>query len=45
MSQDLINSLILLGEGMGGIMLVMAAIALLVAGLTRLTRDKQKDKQ
>ncbi len=41
MSQDLINSLILLGEGMGGIMLVMSLIALLVAGLTKLTKTKK----
>ena len=41
MSEYLIDSFILLGEGMGGIMLVMAAIALLVAGLTKMTKTKK----
>lgn len=40
MNSDLVNAFIVMGEGIGGIFLVMIIIALIVALLTKLTNKK-----
>lgn len=40
--QDLANSFLVMGQGMGGIFIVLIVIALIVALLTKLTNKKDK---
>lgn len=41
MSQDLYNSLVLMGEGMAGIFIVLIVIAIIVSLLARFTTPKK----